>query len=234
MKEPISDLIRRFCGGDRDAFDDIHEIYRRPLWRYLCARADNHQDAEDLFNIVSLKIARKLSDLRDPKKLVSWVIGIAYKCLSHYYRKNTPKPQQAEEAYLSYPDAGITQEERVYHCQVMDCLRRCVDKLPEPQLTYFSLQFFSEIPQVEIAQRFGINLNLLKSRILRSKVNILECLRKHGLELVDDKRRLHAWALTLPSGKKINGHRIHALLDQGVPIHGKSPPDGNRKKEVEL
>ena len=183
MTPEIENKIKRFCDGDNDAFYDIHQAYKRQLWAYIYRRADSREDAEDIFNIVSMTVARKLPNLNDPSKLISWVIGIAFKCFSEFYRKKNPQTQSMDQSHLELTDPNATPETQLHHSQQLVFLRNCVRMLPEPQSTFFMLQFFAQLPQKEIARQFEVNINALKSHVFRSKLFIIKCLQRNGVTL---------------------------------------------------
>ena len=180
-KTVLANLIDRFCSGDKDLFPQIHDTYKARLWAFLCAKADNREDAEDLFNLVSLAVAQSLHRLKEPAKIAPWVIGIAANRLSDYYQKKRAEQVSVEDFVDELADPALSGEERVIHMQRMVQIRKCIRKLPGAHRQYFELQFLAEIPQKEIAEQFGINLNALKSYILRSKVKLTECLKRYGI-----------------------------------------------------
>ena len=76
---PASDatLVRGVLSGDRNAFGELYDRWAG-LIRAMCFDVTRDLDtAEDLAQEVFLRALRKLDDLRDPARFVSWLMGIA-------------------------------------------------------------------------------------------------------------------------------------------------------------
>ncbi len=76
---PASDatLVQGVLSGDRAAFAELYDRWAG-LIRAMCFDASHDLDtAEELAQEVFLRALRKLGDLRDPPRFVSWLIGIA-------------------------------------------------------------------------------------------------------------------------------------------------------------
>lgn len=177
----ISDWIKRFLDGDRDAFDVIHDTYRNSLWAFLCSRANNRDDAEELFSLVSITVARKLDSLEQHEKLVSWVLGIAQFKIREFYRRPKHHSLQVEDFVDELEDSDLTPEAQLASQEDMHQVHRCLRQLPEHQRTYIEQQFVAEIPQKDLAEQLGMNISALKSQVFRAKLKMLHCLRKHGV-----------------------------------------------------
>ena len=76
---PASDatLVQGVLSGDRNAFAELYDRWAG-LIRAMCFDVTRDLDtAEDLAQEVFLRALRKLGDLRDPPRFVSWLMGIA-------------------------------------------------------------------------------------------------------------------------------------------------------------
>jgi RNA polymerase sigma-70 factor (ECF subfamily) len=70
-------LVQGVLSGDRNAFAELYDRWAG-LIRAMCFDATRDLDtAEDLAQEVFLRALRKLGDLRDPPRFVSWLMGIA-------------------------------------------------------------------------------------------------------------------------------------------------------------
>jgi len=176
----LNQLVDLFNSGKKEVFPKIYDAFKNRLWSYLCSRANNREDAEEIFNTVSLNVYESLDKLEDPKKLLAWVIGIAEHRVGNYYSRRSPPKVSLQDFASDIQDPNRTPEERLIKHQRLEQLRKCIAALPDPQRTYVSLQFLAGTPQKEIAEKYNVNLNVLKSHILRSKVKILECMRRNG------------------------------------------------------
>ena len=194
----LDQAVSEFCRGDRQAFDHIHDSYKRPLWAFLCTRADNFDDAEELFSMVSLRIVRDLPQLRETKKLVSWVLSIAAHSLSAFYRKRVKPHENLEDIANNFWDQRPFGENRLIQRERVTQLRRCIQTLSGPQRKYFEFQYLAGRSQKKIAEDEGLNLNVLKSYVFRAKTKLLKCMRQYGYFAGADPKESAATANSLP------------------------------------
>ncbi|MCK4343123.1 MAG: sigma-70 family RNA polymerase sigma factor, partial [Phycisphaerae bacterium] len=76
---PASDatLVQGVLSGDRDAFAELYDRWAG-LIRATCFDTTRDLDtAEDLAQEVFLRALQKLGNLRDPRRFVAWLMGIA-------------------------------------------------------------------------------------------------------------------------------------------------------------
>ncbi|CAM2070358.1 Sigma-70 family RNA polymerase sigma factor [Sulfidibacter corallicola] len=179
--ETVIASIHRYNAGDRDAFEPIHEYYKNRLWAYLCSRANNRDDAEELFSNVCMTIARRLPTLKEPEKLIAWVIGIAHFKVRERYKSPSMKSVCVDDFAEELEDGCATPEENLVTHQSLEQLHDCMKQLPDHQREYIELQYLAGVPQKDVAEQFHLNTAALKSQIFRAKVKLLHCLRKHGI-----------------------------------------------------
>ena len=172
--------IRAFQDGDNGAFDVIHQTYKQRLWAYLCSRVGCHEDAQDLFNTVSLQVARDINRLRHCDRLISWVLGIASHRVLDHYRKRKKTNVPFDPTSFAIVDPAPTSEKQLLGNEKLRHLLRCLERLSEPQKELFQLQYLAGVPQKDIAFTRKLNLNVLKSHVFRAKTKIIHCMRRRG------------------------------------------------------
>jgi RNA polymerase sigma-70 factor (ECF subfamily) len=171
------ELARAAAGGDRDAlelllarhFDYVHTVCRRVLWR------KDHADAlEQARQDALLRIARSIKTFSFESKLTTWIHRIATNAaldaLQRFQR--TPVPAEREADVRSASGSG-TFEERVEQRAAID---GCLDQLPEAYRDAVVLCFLAELEYEEIADRLGIEMGTVKSRIARGRTRLQDCL----------------------------------------------------------
>jgi RNA polymerase sigma-70 factor (ECF subfamily) len=169
------ELARAAAGGDRGAlealldrhFDYVHTVCRRVLWRR------DHADAlEQARQDALLRIARSIKTFSFESKLTTWIHRIATNAsldALHRYER-TPVPAEPEE------DPRATRsgdDERVAQRAAID---DCLEQLPEAYRDAVVLCFLAELDYEEIAERLGIGMGTVKSRIARGRARMQECL----------------------------------------------------------
>ena len=117
----IARLIRRARGHDREAFAELYRFAIRPVYRYLAARVDRAEDAEELAQEVFLAALSGVQSLRaeDEAGLLAWLFQIcrnkiADRLRQRYRRPSAPLEEAEEmESRETSPDEAVEQfEER--------------------------------------------------------------------------------------------------------------------------
>ena len=134
--------------------------HHRSLGRYIRFRISNPTDAEDVLQEVYSAAAHGFSSLRDDASIKSWLVGIARnKCADYFrrkYRQNEIPLIDAERIAVLPCRFAATRDSLV-----LDTL----DKLNATDQQILRLCYWMELPQQEIAQRLGLPLGTVKSRL---------------------------------------------------------------------
>jgi len=157
--------------GDREAYAQLLDRYKQDLWGYLVNHLRKREDAEDLYQEISLKVFGHLGELRDPARFRSWLFSIAVNAVRSFYRKKKPvldderlaleaaNPDQTPLAVLERHERG-------------KLLRRCLKQLAEREREVLLLDVMAELPQADIAQQLDLNLNTVKTILRRTRIKL--------------------------------------------------------------
>ena len=137
-------LVRAARGGDDQAFGQLIEPWRRPLFGYVYRMVTHPQDAEDLTQEAVTRAFQSLAEFRAESRFKSWLFGIAtHMCLDHLRRKKRWRveaqlegekraeadPEALEQlgGLMSQPDFVFEIREHIAFCF------SCVSRTLEPQ-----------------------------------------------------------------------------------------------------
>ena len=71
-------LVSRFkFDGDMEAFDLLHNRYRKSILNYLCRYVGNYQKAEELTQETFIRVYRHLPNFKPTGKVSGWIYAIA-------------------------------------------------------------------------------------------------------------------------------------------------------------
>lgn len=143
----------------------VRELHRHVL-AFFRRRVSNATDAEDLVQDTMLRMVRSLKDLRSKDRLQPWLFRIAHGVLADYWhsRSRTPEAEMDTEllAATDVSSANATKE-------LAECLRLFVGRLPGRYREAMELSEIEELPHREIAQRLGLSISGVKSRVQRGR-----------------------------------------------------------------
>ncbi|MET8245166.1 RNA polymerase sigma factor [Streptomyces sp. NPDC005202] len=160
------DLARRAAAGDGAALEELlqevrPEIVRR-CGRFLPCREDAEEAAQD----VLLQIARKISTFEGRSRFSTWLHTVVANCSRQKYREL--KRRAAEQPAAIEPSQAVDPRttsviagSRVDLLEALDRLEREHPHLVAP-LVYRDI---CQLDYAEVAERLGIPLGTLKSRL---------------------------------------------------------------------
>lgn len=171
-------LMRLAKSGDKEAFDQIYEIYFVPVFRYLYARTKNKECAQDLSQEVFFKAFRKISLFKVSKAHpLSFFFTIARNTLIDYYRKK--KDILIDDENLVFGNIADKNQEMAKK-QLFSNDDRLVygliDQLPPSYQEVIRLKYIEDLTNNEIASRLGKsgdNVRQIHCRALKKLRKIL-------------------------------------------------------------
>ncbi len=139
------------------------------LERFIRYKISNYYDTEDVLQEVFLTASLHYQDLHDLKNFKAWLIRIAANKCNDYYRfkaREMDIPTDGTgETILCLSSHGLTVKETV---------RETLDMLPDKDKQILYLSYIKNMPQAEIAERLGIPVGTVKSRLFNAKTKFKE------------------------------------------------------------
>jgi RNA polymerase sigma-70 factor (ECF subfamily) len=168
------ELVERLSRGDRDAFRELVETYKRKMYYVALDMVGDPADAEDISQEVFLKAFRGFKTFRQGAKLSSWLYRIAYNASIDHLRRKSLVPVAAEEAVLDSGSGGfsenpgavdpaVTAETRLLRAKV----EKALGKVSSQERTVFMLRHYNDLMLDEIAETMQISIGSVKSYLFR-------------------------------------------------------------------
>ncbi len=140
-----------------DAFEDLLKENLPALERFIFFRVSSRHDGEDLLQETCAAAARNRDALKNPAAFKGWLLAIARNKCADYYREKA----RAVEIPMAEPPAVRSLYGRKEGNAVTETLNRLDSQ--EKQILY--LFYFREWPQARIAEKLGIPVGTVKSRL---------------------------------------------------------------------
>jgi RNA polymerase sigma-70 factor, ECF subfamily len=160
---------------DREAFAALFRFFAPRLKRYFLRIGCPARQAEDLVQETMLRVWDR-ADRYDPGRAQAstWIFTVARNLRLDSLRGER-RPEPESEALLSaLPDPSDGADLMLESHRREERVRAALAALPEDQLEILQLSFFEDVAHSDIAQRLGLPLGTVKSRIRRA----LQRLRK--------------------------------------------------------
>ena len=173
-------------------FQKIHAEFRPRIQRYL-TRLVGEFEAEDLTQEVFVRVSRALPTFRGESQLQTWIYRIATNAAVDRMRQPSykrtvsaalPADPEVEENEVEDRDVWTgepapTLEQQVYLKQGLDCFCDFLEQLPENYRLVTALNQLGDFTAREISDLLGLSLDVVKIRLHRGKVRLLQELKAH-------------------------------------------------------
>lgn len=165
--------------GDEEAFRDLYEAHREPVWRLINSLVGDPVQAQDVLQNVFLKAFRGLAGFRFQSCLLTWIYRIARnECLNHLRKRD------AELFSLASIVGGRDEINgtRVSHAQQerQAALRDAVLQLPFKMREVIVLKYMHDLSYKEIGRVLGCPTGTVASRLARALAELESRLRISG------------------------------------------------------
>jgi RNA polymerase sigma-70 factor (ECF subfamily) len=146
----LIELVRA-AKADPLAFGELYRRFVNPVFKYLCSRTNNVQEAEDLTSQTFIKGMSSLPQLRHDDRFKSWLFSIARNIAMDYFRQQKRQPEIITDDPLAVAEqndlvAGLIQSDRARH------LSSILQTLEEKDLELLRLRIFGELTFWEVAE----------------------------------------------------------------------------------
>lgn len=147
------------------------------LRAFIARRVRNQDDVDDLVQRVLLQIVKSLGTLRDAERLHAWVYRTARNVIVDYYRSAGGRRELAagDAGDLESTEAAATaavldeEDEGVALRELATCLTPMLGRLPPAYQEAIRIVDLEGATQQEAAERAGVSLSGMKSRVQRGR-----------------------------------------------------------------
>ncbi|MDN4987716.1 sigma-70 family RNA polymerase sigma factor [Bradyrhizobium sp. WYCCWR 13022] len=174
-----ADLIGRVAAhGDRDAFRLLFEHFAPRVKGFLVKAGMTADAAEEIAQATLLTVWRKAAQF-DPASAgaAAWIFTIARNLRIDSARQAARRARTAESAQRDEtPEVADSPETMMARSDDVSRVEAALQRLSEEQSTVIRMSFIEEQPHGEIAERLGLPLGTVKSRIRLAMVRLRDLL----------------------------------------------------------
>jgi RNA polymerase sigma-70 factor, ECF subfamily len=160
-------------------FQSIDDDFRPRILRYL-TRLAGEREAQDLTQIVMLKISAGLPDFRGESSLGTWIYRIATNTAMDRLRGPHDGPIEAqfeEDGSLPVDAEAPSAESAAIRGEMTACIREFIDHLPESYRTVMVLSELEGFKNTEVAAILGVSVDIVKIRLHRAREKLRQDLK---------------------------------------------------------
>lgn len=168
------ELVQRSRTGDRDAFRELVERYRRRIAALAIGMLRNREDALDIVQETFTKAYQNLDRFKGDSAFYTWVYRIAYNLCVDHQRREAKQPQvplevddRGEAAYLPAQDGPRRDQpfERARDTEIATRVREAIGDLTPDHRAVILLRELEGLSYAEISQVLDCPKGTVMSRL---------------------------------------------------------------------
>ncbi|WP_243139993.1 sigma-70 family RNA polymerase sigma factor [Romboutsia faecis] len=168
-------LVKRAIKGDREAFENLIDMYSDRLYREAYLKCKHEDDAKEIIHETIYKAYRSIGTLREPKYFKTWISRILINVSNDYISKvGMVDLQHAEEAFIK--EAIIDDK-----IEIKIDLFNAIDELEDKYKDAIILRYIEDLKIEEVSKILDRPINTIKTH-LRKAIRDMKNLLKEGYE----------------------------------------------------
>ena len=182
--------------GDRAEFARLVDVYSGPIYRMALKMLNDTQDAEDVLQNTFLSAYRHLQNFEGRSSLSTWLYRIAVNEALMLIRRRNPNQVSVDED-IQTEDGELEPRQIVDWCclperefltaETRRKLDDAIQSLSPALRTVFLLRDVEGLSIKETADVLNLNENVVKTRLLRARLNLRERLTDYFTDRIAEK-----------------------------------------------
>jgi len=178
--EPLENLaeaeyIDLAKNGDQEAFTQIVEMYKNPVYNMCYRMLSNPQAAEDAAQETFWRVYKNLNRYDSKRKFATWLLSIAaHYCIDQQRKKRLPSIDLSEIIEFSAEDPAPKPENVAIRNEFSEEVQQQMAELNESDRAVLVLRYWHEMSEVEISETLRITKSAVKSRLHRARKHMAE------------------------------------------------------------
>ncbi|KFC70591.1 RNA polymerase sigma-70 factor [Devosia sp. LC5] len=172
----VADLIARCALRDRAAFRALYDRTSAKLFGVVLRILKDRSEAEEAIQEVYVKIWQRADRyVAGDTSPISWLVAVARNHALDILRARRPMADDIDVA-LEIPDAGPSPERAAADSQERGRIERCLSTLEPDRAEAVRGAYLDGYSYDELAQRYAVPLNTMRTWLRRSLLKLRECL----------------------------------------------------------
>lgn len=165
-------------GQDEQAYADLMQRYKKPVYHMILKMVRNVDDAEDLTIEAFAKAFKNLHKFKKDFTFSTWLFRIATNNTIDFIRKKrldtmslhtSYKDDNGDSVTIDIQDRNLNPQEEAIKGQKIELVRMFVTKLPAKYQRLVKLRYFDELSYDEIAKELDAPLGTVKAQLHRAR-----------------------------------------------------------------
>jgi RNA polymerase sigma-70 factor, ECF subfamily len=186
-KIPLEELVILSQKNDYRALEELIKREQKNVFATFAYLSKKRENISDLTQEALMRMARGLTNLRNPKTFKSWLNQIITNLFYDELRKSTRKPQlisidndqDSSGYYTQIPDSRHKPAEKAMSVELDKMIKNEIQNLPDHFRIAIVLRELQGLSYEEIAAATHTTIGTVKSRIARARDRLQEGLKPY-------------------------------------------------------
>jgi RNA polymerase sigma-70 factor (ECF subfamily) len=154
-----------------EMLESVWKEFSGELRQFIGRRVSRPQDADDILQLVALRMVQSSDELRDRQTLLGWLFAVTRNAITDYYRAAVRRREVMTDDMPERPVADFSADEDTQRAltSLAACIRPLLRLLPADQAAAVELVDLTGVSQVEAARTAGLSVSGMKSRVQRGR-----------------------------------------------------------------
>jgi len=187
-KMSLNEIIVLSQQNDFKAIEELIRREQKNVYASFSYLSNNSENVSDLTQEALFRVAKNISNLKNPKLFKSWLNQIVTHLFYDELRKSQRKVEtisldddveDVKEIKFQIPDKKCKPNEKCLSSELENIIKSAILNLPEPFRIVIVLREFQGLSYDEIATATKSNVGTVKSRIARARGKLQEDLKAY-------------------------------------------------------
>ena len=172
-------LVRRVKKGDKDAFSELVEKYKRRIYFVAYRMTNSHSDADDLSQEAFIKAYESINNFREKSRFSTWLYRIVVNITINHLKKVGKRQTFTLDENISFKNSDLatytdnpckSAERRELHQKIT----KAIESLPPDQKTVVVLAILEGLHHKEIAEIVSCSEKTVSWRLFQARKKLTE------------------------------------------------------------
>lgn len=165
--EDLIELLDCIKNADEEAFKQFFELYVKKVYNFLFKHLQDKLEAEDLTQIVFMKIWNNRASIDLKKSIDAYVFTIAYHLVIDFYRHNNKhlKVDFSSDQLKEHPTSNLTAEDSLNKHHFESIYQTALETLPPKRKEIFLMSRHMGMSNKQIADKLQISIKTVENQM---------------------------------------------------------------------
>ncbi|MDD5455305.1 MAG: sigma-70 family RNA polymerase sigma factor [Candidatus Ratteibacteria bacterium] len=167
-------LVRKARLGDKDAFRQLVEEYKKQVYFIAYRMTNNHADADDLSQEAFVKAYQSIGSFKGKSSFFTWLYRITINITLNYLKKAGKNQPFELDENISIADSSLSPDKVLQQRQLHEQITKAINSLPVKEKAVVELAVLEGLPHKQIAQILGCREKTASWRLFQARKKLKE------------------------------------------------------------